>query len=137
MKHLKRYNESSSYDVDDKLVSDLVKDVMGGYSENYEFDYKITNVNDHPHKVWYRKQFDPTYGSGMPFAILEITPDDKMVQSRGFDTTYKFTNEWAEMLIFLSKHLNDYGYRSVVVTHVSNGVNQFATIPQYVNSVNR
>lgn len=110
------------------LVKSIVSDVMNDFWETGEFEYAVFDINGSEHEEWYRKQYHHD-----DFIVLNITPDDSMVVSRGFSKDYGFTDKWGEMLIFLSNHLEDNGYTCEVPTHVVNGITQFRSVKGYVN----
>lgn len=132
MKHLSSYKLFESTTLDTSLIKSIVSDVMNDFWESGEFEYDVFSITGHEHEKWYRKNYRHD-----DFVVLIITPDDSMVCSRGFYKTYRFNDNWAKMLIFLSNHLEDYGYKCDVPTHVVNGVTQYASVKGYVSRVYR
>ena len=130
MKYLKTYKIFESLDT--SLIKSIVSDVMNDFWESGEFEYDVFDIVGHEHEDWYRKHYRHD-----EFVVLSITPDDSMVLGRGFHTTYRFNDKWAKMIIFLCTHLEDYGYRCDIPTHVENGITKYASAKGYVNRVYR
>jgi hypothetical protein len=135
MKYLKKYKIFESH-INISDVKNIISDVMNDLTDKYQ--YTLFLAEESFFANWYKKNHP--HGN-KEMIILEITPIDFSITLNSFHPSggtaqkCKFTKEWKEMLISLSSHLHNYGYKSEVNTNVSNGNNIYDNIPDYINRV--